>query len=144
MIKVIVGIYPSKSIRLLLPSFMSELTDISWRMAPLCRNFRLFFLKSQIIKTTWKVNNIFWPSSFKSTPLSKEVLFISHALAKWRFYIRFLRNILQRLLEECICSLSPLYLGHNKEALVLYLYFSCQCIESFLSKRFSLLWNILQ
>ena len=48
-----------------------------------------------------------------------------------------MRNILQKLLEECNCSLSLFYMESSKEIIVLHPYFICECIETGFNKTFT-------
>ena len=100
-----------------------------------------FFHRILITKVIWTVNNIFWPVSHISKPFQKRFFLISNV--KRRFYLKFLQNISQKLLEQCNCSLSPLYFRRSKEAIILYSHFICECIDSYLLKPFALLWNSL-
>ena len=65
-------------------------------------------------------------------------------MLQWRFtkiFCEISRKNFQG--NATVASLSLLSLGHNKEAIILYPYFICECIEPFLSKPFTLFWIIL-
>ena len=135
---VIAGISPSKAIRLLLPSFITWVISAEKYHQLVSISYNLFFHKIHITEVISVVVNILnckhMTVSLKST-LQKR--FFLSVMLKGRFNTRFLRNILLSLLEERNCSLSSLYLGCNKEAIKLYPYFVCKCIELFLLKSYA-------
>ena len=93
------------------------------------------FLQNELHKGNFllvKVNfKIFNPNLFQKW-------FFLLVMLKWRFQIKFLRNVTQKLSKECNCRLTPLFLGRNKEVIILYPYFICKHIEPFLCKHFTL------
>ena len=60
LIKIIGGIYPSKTIRVLIPPF------ISWQISA-DKYYHLVTISHFLIRVIWTVNNIFWTLSAKST-----------------------------------------------------------------------------
>ena len=72
------------------------------------------------------VINLFWTLFLNLTPRFKRVPFLLEqffpvsfllVMLKWSFQIKFLRNILQRLLEELDCNLLSRFLEHRKNIL---------------------------
>lgn len=109
-----------------------QLTNI----ANLSRFLSIFRHKIQITKGISVINNIFSTLTIKPTLQKRFFLLV---MLKRLFHTTFLRNILLNLLEQRNCSLSSLYLEHSIEAIILYPYFVCKCIELFLLKSFTLL-----
>ena len=84
----------------------------------------------------WMLSNISFPFiSWTTQPFQKK--FFSLVMFKWHFHIKFSWNVLKKLLEECNCSLSPFYMGRNKEVKILHPYFICKCIQPVFIKKLS-------
>ena len=108
--KNITGIYPSKFIRLLLP-FLT-----GWYISAdnYYHNFLLFSVSSDFHGNMNSKKNILNFNSFRKRSLL--LVMLSHTV------------LARKILEECNCIFSPLYLQCNKQVMILYPYFVCEVL----------------